>query len=82
MKIRPLLLVLVVFLSAFSTLTAKTVTPEQARKVAANYVMERVASHQVDWSAGAVSLNLLNTISINDQPAIYVFTNNCKDFSS
>jgi len=80
MKIRPLLLVLVVFLSAFSTLTAKTVTPEQARKVAANYVMERVASHQVDWSAGAVSLNLLNTISINDQPAIYVFTNNGTGF--
>jgi len=80
MKIRTLLITLAFILAALPALVAKVVTKDQARIVAKNFFTERIICHQVNWNVNNLAISDVTTLKAENQPAIYVFSNNGQGF--
>lgn len=80
MKIRTLLITLAFILTVIPALVAKNISKEQARLVAKNYLAERIICHQVSWNADNLTMSDVSTLKVDDQPAIYVFSNSGQGF--
>lgn len=61
-------------------LSKDIVEKEQARTVAKNFLIERIANKQLSWSVNSLSLDDVTTLKINGFPALYIFSNNGKGF--
>jgi len=77
---RSFILSCLLLLAVVPMLSGKIIEKEQARQVAKNFLTERILSHQLAGTSGALYVTDVASREVNGQPAMYVFSNNGQGF--
>ncbi len=80
MKIRTLFLSFAILLLAGPTVFAKSVSKEEARKIAYNFFAQNIVNKLSNWSLDELNIVDVTTRNADEVPMFYVFSNNGRGF--